>query len=462
MEQTPLQRAQQLAAAGQHQQAIACLRPYLAASPADGDAQALLVRAHAWHKDYPAARQALAASPLVGTAAGDELAGDIAWYEGDPLASARHYRAGAKKLLASSASHGNMSLTDQAARLWHKTIRGYRAGGDGAAEGAAVLQAKSLLTKVPDGRAKAALTASIAAYKSSVVARPAKPAEQPMPAEQLGPASSNEPPQAKTYELAAETEFLFLDRFVKDGYSHTIAGRGGLKGRDATITGTVARSARWNLGLVAQRRERFFGAGNEPTDAVGGLIAGFGFTPGGSILGQKRHSVSADLRWSRKPAFTYHNQFTLGYSLPLLAGSLDLSLRHTRYALAQSQRLGAGLSYYAGSWLWLPRFYATHVSPAGQSSGQEHHPRWSGAADLKGIAYLGSYTIQGWLGGGKGEPSQPESSAQGEQVGYIAYGASVAKAFRGEALKAGISAARHSEPRYHQNTIGLNISWRRF
>lgn len=448
------QLARKLIARGQFRPAISCLRRHLAATPGDVETRAQLVRVHAWAKDYGGARKALrhpafsqSSSPL-----GAELAGDIAWYEGKPLDSARHYLS-AVKVLQSSPGYGPGSapaegktsgasaksrdiISERVAALWPKVIRGYRAGGDHANKDAALAKALALLPKLKNAKAKQRLTASLAPYNLQSSARP-------------------KAVSATSFQASTSVEFLFRDRFAHDGYSRTLVGRGGMRGRNTAAIGLVALGQNpnptWRLGLIGERRERFFSALVEPTDTIFGGIIGYDF-------GQPRHALTAELRWTKNPAFTYHNQFSLAYNMPVPVGSVDFSLRHTRYETSRSERLGLGLSYYTGPWLLLPKIYANHIAATNRDG--DDVSSWRGAVDVKGVGYFGRTTIAAWVGGGQGESSQPVAANPDEQVGYIAYGASVARSFAN--WQAGLSAARQSEPRYHQNTLGFNLSWRRF
>lgn len=320
----------------------------------------------------------------------------------------------------------------QAAHLWHKAIRGFRAAGDEQALSQAVAEGKTLLPHVKEGPVKKRLAAALVTPRAAANIKATAPRGSTI-----------------SYQATVGSEFIFQDRYATDGYSRTVANRGGLRGRNLIAAAVVGfgqkPAASWRLGITGERRERFFSRTAEPVDTIGGIQVGYDF-------GQPRHALSLEASWVKKPAFTYHNQFTLGYSLPVAVGSVDFSVRHTGYARSSADRAGLGLSYYSGSWLWLPKAYATHVTSSSDSS-------WQGAVDVKAMAFLGAYTAAGWLGGGTGESSQPIAGAAAEQVGYVAYGASIDRRFA--ALKAGLSASRHSEPRFHQNTIGLNLLWRR-
>lgn len=442
-------KASRVATAKQFAKAIACLRFHLVASPSDLDAKAQIIRYRALMKDFTGANQELSASGLVGTAFGYELAGDLAWYQGHALASAQHYEKAAlsaaptgqqlNEIPAIKSDRGTML----AAFLWPKAIRGFKAAGDSQALGRSLAKGQALLPFVESGPAKKRLLAALDSA-AAVLAVDAQPAPGP----ELAAKSAKN--GLIGYQAAVVSEFIFQDRYHKNGYSHTFAGRGGLKGRNVAGTASVtlghAPAARWRLGLKGERRERFFSRLAKPVDTVGGIALGYEF-------GHPRHVLSAEASWVKNPRFTYHNQFSLGYSLPVAVGSFDLSLRRTTYGAAATDRLGAGLSYYIGRWLWLPKAYASH------SQTDDGDGRWQGAVDIKGMAFLGDYTAQGWLGGGSGPASQPRAGRSDEQVRFFAYGASLDRTFA--SLKAGLSAARHSEPRFHQNTIGLNLLWQR-
>lgn len=506
-----LAHARQRAALKDYASATACLRRYLQTAPDDNDARAQLVRSYAWQKNYNAAWRELKGSSLGGTAQGHELAGDLAWYQGQPKTSARHYRNGAKAWLDDTHGEGGTPQSRikgraEAARLWDKVIRGYRAGKDRSREKKAVNQAKSMvaswrplqqgtgsganagLKEGLDGDSRALLAALNALDESikspataprspSVAPGQSRTPDQSAVATGQGPklaavrAKPVSPPTGLHtesrgfaaglgYQVASATEFIFIDRYSDKGYSRTIAGQGGMRGRHVNVTGIVrhesSSSRLVQLGLIGERRERFFGVGAEPVDTIGGLSLGLG-------LGQPRHSFGLELLWTKQPKFTYHNQFTASYSLPIAVGSVDFALRHSAYQFSTTDRLTIGLSYYRDQWLWLPKLMTTYAKAEG------FEPRWHSAAELKGVHYLGPYTFQAWLGGGQGESNQPLPGQSADQITYVAFGGSVARRFRlsaqsgaAQSLHAGLTAARHNEPRYHENTIGLNLSWRRF
>lgn len=490
-----LTHARQRAALKDYPAAIACLKRYLMTAPDDNDARAQLVRSYAWQKNYQAAWRELKGSSLAGTAQGHELAGDLAWYQGQPKSSARHYRNAARAWLSDTHGKGTSPQSrikgrGEAARLWGKVIRGYRAAKDRSRESKAVKQAQSMVaswrpaeqdSKTADADSRALLAALNALDASVAVPTATAPlattdtsvqAQAPKLAAVRATPRSGESPAAFTakkgfaaglgYQVASATEFIFIDRYSAKGYSRSIAGQGGMRGRHVTITGIVRHESTANrlvqLGLIGERRERFFGVGAEPVDTIGGLSLGLG-------IGQPRHSFGLQLLWTQQPKFTYHNQFTASYSLPIAVGSVDFSLRHSAYPFSTTDRLTIGLSYYRDQWLWLPKLMTTYAKAEGVE------PSWYSAAELKGVHYRGPYTFQAWLGSGQGQANQPLPGKSADRITYVAFGGSVARRFRlgssaqsgmAQSLHAGLSAARHNEPRYHENTIGLNLSWRRF